>query len=132
MTIFARSFSEEARGTGAAANRNSGADVSEAVDDRPPAGEGRHVLDPANSLSEAPASMVLTARRMDLRPADRDTFDRWARWVAAFYSALAISLLGAMLLGTHTPAGRNDLLASRATAHSLQALPAAAARSSVK
>jgi hypothetical protein len=132
MTIFSRSLSKETRGTGAAANQNSGAVASEAANDRPSTGEGRHMLAPANSSTQGPASVVLPARRMDLKPDDRDTFDRWVRWVAAFYSALAISLLGAMLLGTHTPATRNDLLASHAPARGVHALPAPAAWSGVK
>lgn len=132
MTSFARSFSKETRGAPVAANRCPGGDLSGTANDRIAFGEGRHVPDTANSMAEMPASRVLPARRMDLKPADRDTFDRWARWVAAFYSVLAVSLLGAMLLGAHTPADRNELLASHATARSLLASPAPVTRSIVK
>jgi hypothetical protein len=132
MTIIARSLSKKTHGTASAASQDSNVDVSGTANDRSSAGEGRLVLNMANSMAAAPLSAALRARRGDLKPADRDTFDRWARWVAAFYSLLAISLLGAMLLGAHTPAGRNDLFASHATAHSLPELPAPVAGSAGK
>jgi hypothetical protein len=109
MTIFARSVSDKTRGIAADANRSSSPDVSGAANERFSAGAGRFVLDPENSIAAAPA---LPTRRADLEPTDRDTFDRWARRVVAFYSLLAIALLGAMLLGAPTMVGRNDLLAA--------------------
>ena len=107
MTIFARSVSN-ADDAATDVNRNLDVDVSEPANDRPFAGEGRLVLDPANSIADATG---LLTRRADLGPKDRDTFDRWARRVTAFYSLLAISLLGAMLLGGYVPE-RKHLLAS--------------------
>jgi hypothetical protein len=109
MTIFARSFSNS-DGVATVANQNPDVDVSGPANDRSFAGEGRLVLDPANSIA---AASGLPMRRADLEPTDRDTFDRWARRVTAFYSLLAISLLGAMLLGGHVPE-RKHLLASHA------------------
>ena len=132
MTIFARSVSDKTRGIAVAANQNSSPDVSGAANERFSAGTARFVLDPANSIGEAPASAGLSTRRGDLKPADRDTFDLWARRVAAFYSLLAIALLGAILLGAQTMAGRNDLLAAHATGNLAPDLFDPAKRSIVK
>ena len=45
------------------------------------------------------------ARWAPLDPDERAVFNVWAKSVAAFYSVLIISLLTAMLLGFHAPAG---------------------------
>jgi hypothetical protein len=47
-------------------------------------------------------------------PNEREVFNVWARSVAAFYSLIIISLLVAMSLGAHTPAGPKALSASAA------------------
>ena len=51
-----------------------------------------------------------TATAVD--PDDRKVFNVWARWVTAFYSLLIISLLVAMRLGAHAPAGRETASAA--------------------
>lgn len=127
MTIFARSVSNSDGGA-TAANQDPDVDVSEPANDRSFAGAGRLVLDPANSIAAASA---LPKRRADLQPTDRDTFDLWARRVMAFYSLLAISLLGAMLLGVHVPE-RKSLLASHVNGRVAPDLPAAVSPSIVK
>jgi hypothetical protein len=132
MTIFAQSVSDKIRSIAVPANQNSSSDVSGAPNERSSAGAGRFVLDPANSIVEAPASAALPARRGDLKPADRDTFDLWARRVVAFYSLLAIALLGAMLLGAQTTAGRNDLLAAHSSGNVAPDLSDPAKRGIVK
>jgi hypothetical protein len=131
MTIFARSVSGQNRDTETAANQSTCTDIAGAVNDRVSAGAGRFVLNTANSTVETPAAVALSARRGDLKPADRDTFDLWARRVVTFYSLLAIALLGAMLLGAHAPE-RRDLLASHSTAGNLPELSAPETRSAVK
>src|ERR1035437_7894552 len=47
-------------------------------------------------------------------PNEREVFNVWARSVAAFYSLIIISLLVAMSLDAHTPAGPKALSASAA------------------
>jgi hypothetical protein len=128
MTIFARSVSGQNRDTETAANQSTCTDIAGAVNDRVSAGAGRFVLNTANSTAETLAAVALSARRGDLKPADRDTFDLWARRVVTFYSLLA---MGAMLLGAHAPE-RRDLLASHSTAGNLPELSAPETRSAVK
>jgi len=109
-------------------NQNPDVDVLGPANDRPFAGEGRLVLDPANSDA---AAFALLTRRADLEPTDRDTFDRWARRVTAFYSLLAISLLGAVLLVAQAPE-RRSLVASHANGRVAPDLPVPATLSIVK
>jgi hypothetical protein len=127
MAIFTRSLSNS-DGAAIVANQNPDVDVSEPANDHPFASEGRLVLDQANSVAAASA---LRTRRADLEPTDRDTFDRWARRVTAFYSLLAISLLGAMLLVAHAPE-RKNLFASHANGRVAPDLPVPVTLSIVK
>jgi hypothetical protein len=52
-----------------------------------------------------------------LDPDERAVFNVWAKSVAAFYSLLIASLLTAMLLGVHAPAGPKALPLSAALEH---------------
>ena len=54
------------------------------------------------------------AQWTSLDPDERAVFHVWAKSVAAFYSLLVISLLTAMLLGVHAPAGPKALPLSAA------------------
>jgi hypothetical protein len=64
------------------------------------------------------------ARWASLDSEDRKVFNIWAAGVAAFYSLLVISILGAILLGAYTPLGQKALLVSRAIERSSPELPA--------
>jgi hypothetical protein len=64
------------------------------------------------------------ARWASLDSDDRKVFNIWAARVAAFYSLLVISILGAILLGAYTPLGRKAVLVSRAIERSSSQLPA--------
>ena len=57
------------------------------------------------------------AQWTSLDPDERAVFHVWAKSVAAFYSLLIISLLTAMLLGVHAPAGPKALPLSAALEH---------------
>jgi hypothetical protein len=69
------------------------------------------------------------ARWASLDSDDRKVFNIWAARVAAVYSLLIISLLGAILLGAYAPLGPKHLLASRAIERSSTGVPAPAPRS---
>jgi hypothetical protein len=60
---------------------------------------------------------------------DRKVFNIWAARVAAFYSLLILSILGAILLGAYTPLGQKALLVSRAIERGSPELPAPETRS---
>jgi hypothetical protein len=57
------------------------------------------------------------AQWASLDPDERAVFHVWAKSVVAFYSLLIISLLTAMLLGVHAPAGPKSLPLSAALEH---------------
>ena len=57
------------------------------------------------------------AQWASLDPDERAVFHVWAKSVAALYSLLIISLLTAMLLGVHAPAGPKALPFSAALEH---------------
>lgn len=57
------------------------------------------------------------AQWASLDPDERAVFHVWAKSVAALYSLLIISLLTAMLLGVHAPAGPKALPLSAALEH---------------
>jgi hypothetical protein len=59
-----------------------------------------------------------------LDPDERAVFNVWAKSVVAFYSLLVISLLTAMLLGVHAPAGSKALPLSAALEHGSSGLSA--------
>jgi hypothetical protein len=65
------------------------------------------------------------AQWTSLDPDERAVFNVWAKSVAAFYSLLIISLLTAMLLGVHAPAGPKALPLSAALEHGSPGLSAA-------
>jgi hypothetical protein len=57
------------------------------------------------------------AQWTSLDPDERAVFNVWAKSVAAFYSLLIVSLLTAMSLGVHAPAGPKALPLSAALEH---------------
>jgi hypothetical protein len=60
---------------------------------------------------------------------DREVFNIWARGVVAFYSLLIISLLVAVLLGAHAPAGGAAVSTASTMERSSPELPAPRTRS---
>jgi hypothetical protein len=77
-----------------------------------------------NLASGASPADSRAARWTSLDANDRRVFNIWARRVAAFYSLLMFSLVVAMLLSAHMPAGRTFVAASPVVEQSSQQMPA--------
>ena len=108
MASPARSISTSP-GTNYLMQRRSDFEVSEVARGCTSEGEDGLAVDRRRSVAVLSSAATLPARREDLDPADRDTYDVWARWVGAFYSSLAVLLLLALLVGAHMPVDRKVL-----------------------
>ena len=107
------------------------AGATRAVTSSSPAKSGLQAQDRADDYGLTPAGTRL-ARWASLDPGDRKVFNNWALWVAAFYSAIIVSLLAAILLGTHAPADQRTLTASPMVERSSPQWPAPATGSTGK
>jgi hypothetical protein len=122
MTVLARSHSDP----NTAVSADCKSTGLEAAHDEPRAAEGKIVVYPSNALTSCRSAVAI---RATLGPADRDTFDIWARRVAAAYCLIAIVLVTGLYLGGHRPAGQGGLSAPQPFERSTAASSAVVARS---